>query len=125
MNVPMELKYTEDHEWAEVIDDIVTVGITDYAQGELGDVIFVEFPEVGDTVNAGDTFGTIEAVKTVADLFAPVSGEILEVNTSLEDSPESVNKDPYKTGWIARIKAVGTTELSNLMDAEAYKKHIS
>ncbi len=125
MNVPDELKYSADHEWVRTEGDIVTVGITDYAQGELGDVIFIEFPEVGDTVTAGDTFGTVEAVKTVADLFAPLSGEILEVNTGLEDSPESVNKDPYQSGWIVRIKASALQELDQLMDAKAYKEHIS
>lgn len=125
MNVPDELKYSADHEWVRTEGDIVTVGITDYAQGELGDVIFIEFPEVGDAVAAGDTFGTVEAVKTVADLFAPLSGEILEVNAALEDSPESVNKDPYETGWIVRIKASDLQELNQLLDAKAYREHIS
>ncbi|NOZ07314.1 MAG: glycine cleavage system protein GcvH [FCB group bacterium] len=125
MNVPDDLKYSADHEWVRADGETVTVGITDYAQGELGDVIFIEFPEPGDTVAAGDTFGTVEAVKTVADLFAPLSGEVLEVNSALEDSPESVNKDPYGTGWIVRIKAGNPEELTRLMDAKAYREHIS
>ncbi|MGD9488804.1 MAG: glycine cleavage system protein GcvH [Calditrichaceae bacterium] len=124
MSIPGELKYTKDHEWTKTEGDIVVVGITDYAQGELGDVVFVELPEVGDKVSMGDSFGTIEAVKAVADLFSPVSGEIVEINGALEDEPETVNKDPYGEGWMVKIKISDTSELKDLMDADAYSKHI-
>ncbi|MGD9898632.1 MAG: glycine cleavage system protein GcvH [Calditrichaceae bacterium] len=124
MSIPGELKYTKDHEWTKTDGDIVVVGITDYAQGELGDVVFVELPEVGDKVNMGDSFGTIEAVKAVADLFSPVSGEIVEINGALEDEPETVNKDPYGEGWMVKIKISDISELKNLMDAAAYAEHI-
>jgi len=102
MNIPDDLHYTKDHEWVRLEGDTVTVGITDFAQGELGDIIFVEFPSVGDAFNQGDPFGTVEAVKTVADLFIPVSGEIIAVNTDLEEAPEKVNNDPYGEGWMVR-----------------------
>lgn len=125
MNVPADLKYTSDHEWARLDGDTVVVGITDYAQGELGDVVFVELPEVGTEVSQGDSFGTIEAVKAVADLFSPISGEIVELNPVLEDAPETVNKDPYGEGWMVRITLSDPSQLDGLMDAEAYKKHIS
>jgi len=111
MNIPAELKYTKDHEWAKIEGDVVTIGITDYAQGELGDVVFVELPAAGDTVEKGNSFGTIEAVKAVADLFSPISGEVVEVNNLLEDAPETVNKDPYGDGWMVKIKLSDTTEL--------------
>ena len=124
-NVPQELKYTEDHEWVRVEGDTATFGITDYAQGELGDVVFLELPDEGDDVKQHETFGSIEAVKTVADLFAPLSGEVLEVNGSLEDEPETINKDPYNTGWLVKIKMSNPEELDGLMDAEAYTQHIS
>ncbi len=124
MSIPGELKYTKDHEWTKTEGDIVVVGITDYAQGELGDVVFVELPEVGDKVSIGDSFGTIEAVKAVADLFSPVSGEIVEINGALEDEPETVNKDPYGEGWMVKIKISDASELKDLMDADAYAKHI-
>ncbi len=125
MNVPADLKYTSDHEWARLDGDTVVVGITDYAQGELGDVVFVELPEEGTEVSQGDSFGTIEAVKAVADLFSPIGGEIIELNPILEDAPETVNKDPYGEGWMVRIKPSDLSQLDGLMDAEAYKKHIS
>lgn len=124
MNVPESLKYTKDHEWAKIEGDMATVGITDYAQGELGDVVFVELPEVGSKVTKGETFGTIEAVKAVADLFAPVSGEVVEVNPTLESAPETVNQDPYGEGWMIKIKMENADEVNDLLDAEKYKKLI-
>lgn len=125
MNIPTELRYTSDHEWAKNEDGVAIVGITDYAQGELGDVVFVELPEVGSQVEKGASFGTIEAVKAVADLFSPVSGEVVEVNALLEDAPETVNKDPYGDGWMVKIKMSDPAEFDGLMDAEAYEKLIS
>ena len=125
MNIPAELRYTSDHEWLKVEGDEVTVGITDYAQGELGDVVFVELPEEGTEVDKGESFGTIEAVKAVADLFTPVSGEVIAINEDLEDAPETVNKDPYGDGWMVKIKLSDTSELDELMDATAYESHIS
>lgn len=121
MSIPAELKYTKDHEWAKIEGDVITVGITEYASGELGDVVFVELPEPGDSVAKDDSFGTIEAVKAVADLFCPVSGEVTEVNNALEDAPETVNKDPYGEGWMVKIKLSDTSELDDLMDASAYE----
>lgn len=121
MSIPAELKYTKDHEWAKIEGDVITVGITEYASGELGDVVFVELPEPGDSVAKDDSFGTIEAVKAVADLFCPVSGEVTEVNNALEDAPETVNKDPYGEGWMVKIKLSDTSELDALMDASAYE----
>jgi len=104
MNIPQGLRYTKEHEWAGMKGDIVTIGITDYAQGELGDIVFIELPEVGTMVEAKSAFGTIEAVKAVADLFAPVTGEIVEVNHQLEDAPELINQSPYEDGWMVKIK---------------------
>ncbi len=121
MNIPDDLQYTPDHEWVRLEGDGATVGITDYAQGELGDIIFVEFPNVGDTFIQGDTFGTIEAVKTVADLFIPLSGEIIAVNTDLEDAPEKVNNDPYGEGWMVKVKLTNPDERDSLLSAAAYK----
>lgn len=121
MNVPAELKYTKEHEWIRVEGDEAVVGITDYAQSQLGDIVFVECETVGDELEAGDTFGTIEAVKTVSDLYLPVSGEILEFNPELEDEPELVNKDPYGKGWIVKIKLSDDAELDGLLSADAYK----
>lgn len=121
MNFPEDLKYTKDHEWLKVDGDTGTIGITDYAQGELGDVVFVELPAIGKAVKAHDSFGTIEAVKAVSDLYAPVSGSILEINKELEKSPETVNKDPYGAGWMVKIKLSNASELSELLDASAYK----
>jgi len=121
MNIPEELLYTEEHEWVSFEEDVATVGITDYAQSELGDIVFVELPSVGDTVTKGESFGTIEAVKAVSDLFAPVSGEVIEVNENLSDNPEIINESPYEEGWMIRIRATDETEKEMLLNAEAYK----
>ena len=121
MNFPENLKYTEDHEWALVEDDLVLVGITDFAQGELGDIVFVEIDTEGEQIEKGELFGTIEAVKTVSELFMPISGTVTEVNTDLEDAPESINEDPYGKGWIIKIKPDNPDDLNELMDAEGYK----
>lgn len=121
MNIPSELKYTKDHEWIKVEGDIVTVGITDFAQGELGDIVYVEVETVDETLDAEEVFGTVEAVKTVSDLFLPVSGEIIEFNESLEDEPEKVNTDPYGEGWMVKIKMSDKSQLDSLLDADAYK----
>ncbi|GAB1473698.1 glycine cleavage system protein GcvH [Bacteroidota bacterium] len=121
MNIPANLKYSPDHEWVKVDGNIATVGITDFAQGQLGDVVFVDIPSEGETLAKADVFGAIEAVKTVADAFMPVSGKIVEVNTALEDSPESVNKDPYNSGWMVKIEMSDPSEIDSLLDAEAYK----
>ena len=119
MSVPQDLQYTKSHEWVRVEDDVVTVGITDHAQEELGDVVFVELPEEGNSLSAGDTFGTIESVKAVSDLYAPVGGEVVEVNGALNDTPENVNEDPYGEGWILKIR---TSEEADLLSAEEYEK---
>jgi glycine cleavage system H protein len=124
MSIPEELKYTQDHEWLRVEGDIAVVGVTDFAQGELGDVVFVEIETEGETLGKGETFGTVEAVKTVSDLFMPVGGEITEFNEGLVDDPELVNKDPYGKGWMIKIKVADAAELGELMDAEAYKAMI-
>ena len=121
MNVPAELKYTKEHEWIRVEGEEAVVGITDYAQSQLGDIVFVECETVGDALEAGETFGTIEAVKTVSDLDLPVAGEVLEFNEELEGEPELVNKDPYGKGWIVKIKISDETELDGLLNADAYK----
>ena len=121
MNVPAELKYTKEHEWIRVEGEEAVVGITDYAQSQLCDIVFVECETVGDDLEAGDTFGTIEAVKTVSDLYLPVGGEVLEFNEGLEDEPELVNKDPYGKGWIVKIKINDEAELDGLLSADAYK----
>jgi glycine cleavage system H protein len=123
MNFPADLKYTSDHEWIRVEDGIGTIGVTDHAQGELGDVVYVDIPDASATVAKGGTFGSIEAVKTVADLFAPVSGTIIEVN-DINGSPEVVNKDPYGAGWLVKIKLSDPSELDGLMDVDAYKASI-
>ena len=125
MNIPENLKYTEDHEWVLLKDDTVTIGITDFAQSELGDIIFIEFPEPGDTFEDGDSFGTVEAVKTVADLFSPVSGEVISINEKLEDQPELINSNPYEEGWLVKMKITDTTILDNLMNVGSYKDHLS
>lgn len=122
MNFPENLKYTKDHEWVRIDGDTGIVGITDYAQGELGDVVFVELPSVGKTVKAHDSFGTIEAVKAVSDIYAPVSGSIVGVNPELEKTPEVVNKDPYGNGWMVKIKLSNASEVSSLLSAAAYKQ---
>jgi glycine cleavage system H protein len=124
MSIPAELKYTQDHEWVRVEGDVVTVGVTDFAQGELGDVVFVEIETEGETLDKGETFGTVEAVKTVSDLFMPVGGKVTEFNETLADDPELVNKDPYGEGWMIKIKVADSAELADLMDADAYKAMI-
>lgn len=121
MTFPEDLKYTKDHEWIRIDGDTGTIGITDYAQGELGDVVFVVLPAVGKTLKAHDTFGTIEAVKAVSDLYSPVSGSVVEINPALEKTPELVNKDPYNAGWMIKVKLSDPAELSSLLDAAAYK----
>lgn len=120
MNVPESLKYTNDHEWIKIDGDIATVGITDFAQGELGDIVYVEIETEGEEIEEGEVFGTVEAVKTVSDLFMPVSGTITEVNEELENSPELVNEDPYGKGWMIKIKMSGDTS-DSLLDASAYQ----
>ena len=120
MNTPENLKYSNDHEWVRTEGDIAIVGITDFAQDQLGDIVFVDIQCEGETLSKGERFGSIEAVKTVADAFMPVSGEVIEVNTSLESSPESVNSDPYGEGWMVKVKMSDTTELDTLLDAAAY-----
>lgn len=124
MNFPDHLKYTKDHEWIHIDGDTGTIGITDYAQGELGDVVFVELPAEGRTVKQHETFGTIEAVKAVSDLYAPVAGSIVELNKDLEKTPELVNKDPYGKGWMVKIKLNNPGEIASLLSAAAYKELI-
>jgi glycine cleavage system H protein len=124
MHIPAELKYTKDHEWARIEGDIATVGITDYAQSELGDIVYVELPEVGKKTQQSDSFGTIEAVKAVSDLFAPLSGEIIEINHQLSDQPEVINKDPYGEGWLVKIKVSNKNEISKLLDKNKYEELI-
>ncbi len=124
MNIPDNLKYTKDHEWIKVNGDEALVGVTDYAQNELGDIVFIEVETVGETLDKEETFGTIEAVKTVSDMFMPVSGEVLEFNEDLEQNPEIVNSDPYGKGWIIKIKMSDLSELDGLLDASAYKELI-
>ena len=121
MNTPEHLFYTKEHEWANFKDNEVIIGITDYAQSQLGDIIFIEFPEIGDQVNAGDSFGEVEAVKTVSELYAPVTGTILEVNENLEDSADLVNSDPYGDGWLIKIKPTNLNEKDDLMKSAAYE----
>ena len=122
MNVPENLQYTKDHEWLRVEGNTGYIGITDFAQGELGDIVFIEIETLGETLKKEDVFGTIEAVKTVSDLFMPVSGEILEVNAALEETPEVVNKDPYGEGWMIKMRISDPAELKSLLSAEDYKK---
>ena len=121
MNIPNELKYTKDHEWISIDGEIATVGITDFAQRELGDIVYVEVETVGEILDADAVFGTVEAVKTVSDLFLPVSGEIIEFNESLEDTPENVNSDPYSKGWMIKLKVNNPDDLNNLLDSNQYK----
>lgn len=125
MKVPANLKYTKDHEWARIEGAVAVVGITDYAQSQLGDVVYIDLPKVGDVISRGDVIGTIEAVKTVADIYSPVSGEIVAVNSALKDASELVNKDPYGEGWIASIKLSNSMELEALLDPADYEKLIS
>lgn len=124
MNIPAELKYTKDHEWVSVDGDIATIGITDFAQSELGDIVFVEIDTVGETLDVEEVFGSVEAVKTVSDLFMPLSGEVLEMNESIESSPETVNKDPYGDGWMVKVKLNDPSQLDDLLSAEDYKATI-
>jgi glycine cleavage system H protein len=121
MNFPDNLKYTKDHEWVLVDGDIATIGITEFAQGELGDIVYVEIETVGEVIEREEVFGTVEAVKTVSDLFMPVSGEVLEKNPLIDANPELINKDPYGEGWMIKARIGNTAELSELMDAAAYK----
>ncbi len=124
MEFPEELKYTEEHEWVLVEDTIVTVGITDFAQDSLGDVVFVELPEVGAEVVAGKSFGVVESVKAVSDIYAPVSGEVVEINEELPETPEVINTSPYEDGWMIKIRIADTSDLDDLMDADAYQAFV-
>ena len=119
MNIPEDLQYTESHEWVRIEGETATIGITDHAQDELGDVVFVELPGEGDTFDAGESFGTVESVKAVSDLYAPVGGEVVEVNSALEDAPENINEDPYGEGWIVKLR---TTDRADLLSPEEYEK---
>ncbi len=123
MNIPSELKYTKEHEWVRLEDDVAVIGITDFAQGELGDIVFVEVETVDETLGADEVFGTIEAVKTVSDLFMPVAGEVTEFNEAVDDDPALVNSDPYGEGWLIKVKVDDLSSLDGLMDAESYKAH--
>ncbi len=121
MNIPSELKYTKDHEWVKIDGDVAIVGITEFAQSELGDIVYVEIETIGETLNQEEVFGSVEAVKTVSDLFMPVSGEILEFNEALEGNPELVNSDPYGEGWMIKVKLTDAAQYDDLLDADAYK----
>lgn len=124
MNTPSELKYTKDHEWVRIDGDIATIGITDFAQGELGDIVFVDVDSVDDELSAGDVFGSVEAVKTVSDLFLPVSGKVTEFNSDLEDQPELLNTDPYGKGWIIKLAVSADADMSGLITAEQYQESL-
>ncbi len=124
MNFPKDLKYTKDHEWVKIDGDTATVGVTDFAQSELGDIVFVEIETVGEEMDIEEVFGSVEAVKTVSDLFMPISGEILEMNDQIETKPEVVNEDPYGEGWMIKIKIKDESELEHLLDADAYQEAI-
>jgi glycine cleavage system H protein len=124
MNIPQDLRYTKEHEWVRLEGDTATIGITDYAQGELGDIVFIEVETVDEEVSADEVFGSIEAVKTVSDLFSPLSGEVVKFNEALEDAPESVNNDPYGAGWIIKLKLKDVADVEGLMTAEAYAELI-
>ncbi len=124
MTIPDSLKYTNDHEWIKIDGDEALIGITEFAQKELGDIVFIEVETEGETLAKGDAFGTIEAVKTVSDMFMPVNGEVLEFNEELESNPEIVNKDPYGEGWIVKIKIADMAEINDLLDADTYKEQI-
>ena len=125
MSIPKNLKYTNDHEWVKLEEDIATIGITHFAQGELGDIVYVEVDTVGETLNKEEVFGSVEAVKTVSDLFMPISGEIIEFNESLESNPEKVNENPYENGWMVKIKVSNISELDDLLSPEDYENTIS
>ena len=120
MNIPTDLKYTKDHEWIKFDDDVATIGITDFAQGELGDIVYVEIETLNDNLNAEDVFGSVEAVKTVSDLFMPMDGKIIEVNENLNDDPEGVNTDPYEQGWMVKIELPSSFSTESLLDSKAY-----
>lgn len=124
MNFPENLKYTKEHEWVLIEGDVATIGITEFAQSELGDIVFVEIETEGENLDQNEVFGTIEAVKTVSDLFMPITGEIIAINADLEDAPESVNESPYENGWMVKIKASDLSQIDDLMDASAYKSLI-
>jgi len=121
MNIPSELKYTKDHEWIKVEGDTATIGITDFAQGELGDIVYVDVDTLDDTVDKDEVFGSVEAVKTVSDLFMPLTGEVIEFNEGLEDEPELVNKDPYGKGWMIKVTIADASQIDDLLDAQAYQ----
>ena len=123
MNFPAELKYTKEHEWIKLEGDIATVGITDFAQGELGDIVYIEIETVGQTLAKDEIFGSVEAVKTVSDLFLPIAGEVLEVNAALNDTPELVNTDPFGAGWMIKMKVANMADVEELMDVDTYKAH--
>ena len=125
MNVPKDLKYSKDHEWVKIEDDIAIIGITDFAQGELGDIVYVEVDTLDETLEKEEVFGTVEAVKTVSDLFMPLSGEVLEFNESLETNPEKVNEDPYNEGWMIKMKVSDLSELDDLLSSEDYQNTIN
>jgi glycine cleavage system H protein len=122
LNIPEDLQYTKSHEWVRIEGDTATIGITDHAQDELGDVVFVELPDEGDTFDAGDSFGTVESVKAVSDLYTPVGGEVVEVNSALQDAPEHINEDPYGEGWIVKLR---TTDEADLLSPEEYEKVVA
>ena len=124
MNIPTELRYTKDHEWVKLEGDVAVIGITDFAQGELGDIVYVEVETVGETLEAEEVFGTVEAVKTVSDLFLPLSGEVLGLNDAIEDTPEIVNEDPYGAGWMIKVKVSDADQFESLLSAEEYKNLI-
>ena len=121
MNIPAELKYTKDHEWVKLEGDVATIGITDFAQGELGDIVYVEVETIGETLEAEEVFGTVEAVKTVSDLFLPLAGEVLELNATIEDAPETVNEDAYGEGWMVKMKVADVAAFEALLSADDYK----
>ena len=121
-NTPEELRYTKEHEWTRAEADVATIGITDFAQSQLGDIVFVELPEIGDAIQAGGSFGVVESIKSVSDLYSPVSGEVTEINSSLTDEPEKLNADPYGDAWLIKIKMSDTSELDGLMNADDYQK---
>jgi glycine cleavage system H protein len=125
MNVPSELKYTKDHEWVKIDGDVATIGITDFAQGELGDIVYVEVDTEGEELSAQEVFGSVEAVKTVSDLFLPVDGEVLEFNEGINEAPESINEDAYGKGWIIKLKMSNSSQVDDLLSAEAYRDLIS
>lgn len=122
MNLPENLKYTKDHEWVQIEGDILTIGVTDFAQSELGDIVYVDVDTLDEVVEANDVFGSVEAVKTVSDLFMPMTGEVIEINEGLEDAPELVNSDPYGEGWMIKVKANDLSQIENLLDAGGYKE---